>query len=163
IEFAAGIFLGEIERDGQRLGEHEAVVVDRRQPPVRIDSEEFRLARAGLADLNRDVLVVEAELLRHPERAEGAGAGDAIDAQGAHSWRIDSAKKAAAVSRDGFLHMRRAAPQMNRTRCRIRNWRTPQTNQPPRGAADGKAVIVMRRSNRPWQAWQRPTLPSLET
>src|SRR6185436_16645703 len=82
------MLLGEIERDGERLEQHEAVVDDDRQPAVRIDGEKLRRAGAGVADLDRIVLVVETELLRHPERAEGAGAGDAVDLQAGHdvSW-----------------------------------------------------------------------------
>ena len=68
-------------RDRERLEQHEIAVDDHRQPAVRIDREEFRRARAGVADLDRQVLVVDAELLRHPERAKGAGAGDAVDLQ----------------------------------------------------------------------------------
>ena len=73
------MLLGEIERDGERLEQHEVAVDDHRQPAVRIDREELRRARAGVADLDRNVLVVEPELLRHPDRAEGAGAGNAVD------------------------------------------------------------------------------------
>ena len=83
------MLLGEIERDRERLQQHETAVDDRRQPAVGIDREKFRLARAGVADLDRQMLVVEPELLRDPERAEGAGAGDAVDAADscAPDWR----------------------------------------------------------------------------
>ena len=40
--------------------------------------------RAGRTDLDRNVLVVEPELFRDPQRAKGAGAGDAVDAQVGH-------------------------------------------------------------------------------
>ena len=79
------MLLGEVKRDRQRLEQHEAVVDDDRQPAVRIDRQKLRRARAGIADLDRQVLVVEPELLRHPQRAEGAGAGDAVDAQAGHA------------------------------------------------------------------------------
>ena len=78
------MLLGEIERDRERLPQDEAAVVDRRQAAVRVDGEIVRLARARLADLDRNVLVVEPELVGDPERAEGAGAGDAVDAQSGH-------------------------------------------------------------------------------
>jgi hypothetical protein len=81
IERAGGVLLGEIERDRQRLPQHEAVVVDRRQAAVGIEREIIGAARAGGADLDRDVLVGKPELLGHPDGAEGAGAGDAVDAQ----------------------------------------------------------------------------------
>ena len=54
------MLLGEIERDGERLEQHEAIVDDDRQPPVRIDGEKLRRAGAGVADLDGIVLVVEA-------------------------------------------------------------------------------------------------------
>ncbi len=71
------MLLGEIKRDGERLEQHETVVDDDRVPPVRVDGEKLRRARAGVADLDGIVLVVEPQLARHPERAEGTGAGDA--------------------------------------------------------------------------------------
>src|SRR5207302_6612347 len=79
------VVLGEIKRDGERLPQRKAAVVDRRQAAVGIDREVVRLARAGRADLDRHMLVIEAELLRDPERAKGAGAGDAIDPQRRHA------------------------------------------------------------------------------
>ena len=44
-------------------------------------AEIFGLARSGLPDFDRDVLVVEAEFARDPQHAKRAGAGDAVDAQ----------------------------------------------------------------------------------
>src|SRR6185369_11312928 len=78
------VLLGEIERDGERFPQDETAVVDRRQATVGIDREVLRLARAGRTDLDRNVLVVEPELFRDPERTEGAGAGDAVDAKVGH-------------------------------------------------------------------------------
>jgi len=78
------MLLGEIERDGKRFPQHEAAVVDRRQAAVGIDREIVRLARAGWTDLGRNMLVVETELLGDPEHAKGAGAGNAVNAQGSH-------------------------------------------------------------------------------
>src|SRR4029450_1291586 len=69
------------QRDRKRLEQGEAVVHDEGQAPVRIDSEKFGRARTGSADLDRQVLVVEPELIRHPERSERAGAGDTVNAQ----------------------------------------------------------------------------------
>ena len=80
------MLLGEIKRDRKQLEQHEAVIDDDRQPPVRIDGQKFRRARAGVADLDRQMLVVEPKLFRHPQRAERAGAGNAVDAQ-AHDLR----------------------------------------------------------------------------
>src|SRR5262249_4131109 len=57
---------------------------------VGIDGEIVRLARPGGADLDRNVLVIEPEFLGDPERAKGAGARDAINAQFGHrysAWR----------------------------------------------------------------------------
>jgi len=78
------MFLGQIERDRQRLPQDESLILDRRQAPVRIDGEIVRLARALLADLERHVLVVEPELLGDPQRAKRARPGDAVDAQPGH-------------------------------------------------------------------------------
>jgi len=58
---------------------YESVVNDDRQPPVRVEGEKLRRARARIADLDRIVLIFDTELHRHPERAKGAGAGDAVD------------------------------------------------------------------------------------
>src|SRR5262249_36122128 len=74
----------EIEIDGERLPQDEAAVVDRRQPAIGIDGEIVGLARAGRTGLDREMFVVEAELLRHPDGAKGAGAGDAVNAQAGH-------------------------------------------------------------------------------
>ncbi len=79
------MLLGEVERDGERFPQDKAAVVDRRQAAVGIDREILRLARAGRTDLDRNMLVVEIKLFRDPERAEGAGAGDAVNAQVGHS------------------------------------------------------------------------------
>ena len=78
------MLLGEVERDRERLEQHKAVVVDRRQPAVRIDAQEIRPLRAGAADLDRIVVVIEAELLRHPQRAERPRARNAVDFQASH-------------------------------------------------------------------------------
>src|SRR5262249_43759262 len=78
------MLLGEIERDGERFPQDEAAVVDRRQAAVGIDREIVRLARAGRTDFERNVLVIESELLGDPERAKGAGAGNAVNAQVGH-------------------------------------------------------------------------------
>ena len=75
------MLLGEVERDGERLPQDEAVVLDRRQPAVGIDREILGLARTGLADLDRHVLVDDAELLGDPQCAKRARARDAVDAQ----------------------------------------------------------------------------------
>jgi hypothetical protein len=75
------VFLGEVEIDGERLPQDEAIVIDRRQAPVRVDGEVVRLARASRPDLDRDVPVVEPKLLRHPQRTKCAGPGNAVNAQ----------------------------------------------------------------------------------
>jgi hypothetical protein len=75
---------GEIERDRERLPQHEAAVVDRRQPAVGVDREIVRFAGAGSTDLERNMLVIEIELLGDPEHAKGAGAGNPVNAQGGH-------------------------------------------------------------------------------
>ena len=48
IEFAIGVLLGEVERDRKRLEQHEAVVHDKGQAPVRIDGEKLRRAGADV-------------------------------------------------------------------------------------------------------------------
>src|SRR5439155_679234 len=69
----------EVEVDRHRLPQDEAVVVDRRDMAVRVDLE--KIGRAGLvpACADRHVLVIEPQLLRHPQGAKGARARDAID------------------------------------------------------------------------------------
>jgi hypothetical protein len=68
--------------------------------------------------------------------------------------------------RGGPSALRRAAPQTDRMNHHL--WCSMQNGRPKaavffgNGAAVAK-IIVMRRSKRPWQDWQRPTLPSLET
>src|SRR5262249_46885917 len=84
------MLLGEVKRDRQRFPQDKAIVFDRRQAAVGIDGEIVRLARPGGADLDRNVLVIEPELLGDPERAKGAGARDAVNAQFGHrysAWR----------------------------------------------------------------------------
>src|SRR5215472_4167462 len=84
------MLLGEVKRDRQRFPQDKAIVFDRRQAAVGIDGEIIRLARPGGADLDRNVLVIEPELLGDPERAKGAGARDAVNAQFGHrysAWR----------------------------------------------------------------------------
>jgi hypothetical protein len=66
------IFLGEIERNRQRLRDDDIAVGDQRQPAVRIDCQEFRPARPGLADLDRNVLVSEPKLFGNPQGAKRA-------------------------------------------------------------------------------------------
>ena len=85
IESAVAMLLGEVERDRQRFKQHEAVVDDDRQPAVGIDGQKLRRLGAGVADLDRQVLVIDPGLFRHPQRAEGAGAGDAVNAQAGHA------------------------------------------------------------------------------
>jgi hypothetical protein len=43
------MLLGEVERDRQRLEQHEAVVLDEGQAAVRIDFKKLRRARAGVS------------------------------------------------------------------------------------------------------------------
>src|SRR5262249_53607491 len=62
----------------------QSVVVDRRNPAVRIDREIFRRSSAAVAEMDRDVLVVEPELVDHPQHAIGARAGNAVNLQIAH-------------------------------------------------------------------------------
>src|SRR5262249_6010808 len=81
IKFAIGVLLGEIERDRKRLEQHEAAVHDEGQAPVWIDGEKLRRAGVYSANFDWQVLVVEPELIRHPESPERAGAGDAVNAQ----------------------------------------------------------------------------------
>src|SRR5262249_7014294 len=78
------MLLGEIERDRERFPQDEAAVVDRRQAAVGIDREIVRLACAGRTDFERNVLVIEIELLGDPEHAKGAGAGNAVNVQVGH-------------------------------------------------------------------------------
>ena len=68
------MLLGEIKGDGEGFPEDKSIVVDGRKPSVGIDGEKFGSARAGGADLGRNVLVRESELLCEPERAERARA-----------------------------------------------------------------------------------------
>ncbi len=86
IEAAERMLLRQIERDREQLPQDEAVIGDRRQPAIGIDRQEFRSPGAGRPDLERDVLVVDAEFHRHPQRAKGARAGDAVNAQAGHGW-----------------------------------------------------------------------------
>jgi hypothetical protein len=51
------MLLGEIESDCERLPQGKPVVFDSGKPSVRVDRQKFRLARAGRADLGRNVLV----------------------------------------------------------------------------------------------------------
>jgi hypothetical protein len=82
IERPERVLLGEIEVDRERLPEDEAVVVDRRQPAVRVELEVRLGIGLGAPDLDRQMLVFEPKLMRHPQRAECARAGNAVDAQG---------------------------------------------------------------------------------
>ena len=107
------MLLGEVERDGERLEQHEAVVDDDRQPPVGVDGEKLRRAGAGVADLDRIVLVIEPQFLRHPERAEGAGAGDAVNTQAGHRFSSVSLRGSGPEFPDfaaSILDNRRAEP-----------------------------------------------------
>src|SRR6266545_7923176 len=53
--------------------------------------EIFRLACAGRTDLYWNMLVIELELVGHPEHAKGAGAGNSVNAQvGHHKTLFDS-------------------------------------------------------------------------
>jgi len=85
VERSGCVLLGEIERDGERLEQRKAAVDDEGQPAVRINRQKLRRPRAGIADLDRQVLVGELKLVRHPQRAKSAGAGDAVDAQVRHA------------------------------------------------------------------------------
>jgi hypothetical protein len=78
------MLLGEVKGNRKRLEQNEAIIVDRRQPAVRIDREKFGHASARITDLDRDMLVIDAQLRGHPERAESAGAGNPVDAQAGH-------------------------------------------------------------------------------
>ena len=102
--------------------------------PFGIDGEKLRRARAGIADLDRQVLVVEPELLRHPERAEGAGAGDAVDFQAGHGcFRLRDF--AASI-----LDNRRAEPIGFRRRTE--RWRHPSRVVLLTGAAGGIGRVM---------------------
>src|SRR4029077_4537664 len=81
IERAERIFLGEVERNRQRFRQHELAVDNDRQPPIGIERQEFGAARAGLADLERHVLVGKLQLFGDPQGAKRARAGDAVDAK----------------------------------------------------------------------------------
>ena len=95
------MFLGEVERDRKRLEQHEAVVHDDRQTPVRIDGEKLRRTGTGVADLDRQVLVVEPDLRGDPERAERARARDAVDAQAGHATSPEFAMSIPDIRRTG--------------------------------------------------------------
>src|SRR5947207_492782 len=62
---AARVFLGEIKVDRHRFAQHEPVIVDRRDVAVWVDLEKIGCATAALR-VDRDVLVFEPQLLRHP-------------------------------------------------------------------------------------------------
>ena len=135
IEPAGRMLLGEIERDGEQLEQHEAVVDDHRQPAIRVDGEKFRRARAGVADLDRIVLVVEAKLLRHPERAEGAGAGDAVNAQAGH-WMLRGSRYCGSILAALIRSPRTAMP--------LRTVSARLSGVPANGEADGGEPLLHR-------------------
>jgi len=89
------MLLGEVKRDRQRFPQDKAIVFDRRQAAVGIDGEVVGLTRARRADLDRDVAVVEAELLCDPEGAKRPRSRDAVDAQHVvlGEWRMGSGEQ----------------------------------------------------------------------
>src|SRR5437764_8546899 len=71
--------------DGHGLPELEPVVVDRGNPGVWVDRKIFGSLATAVAEMHRDVLVVEPELVGHPKHAIGPRSGHPIDLQIAHS------------------------------------------------------------------------------
>src|ERR1051325_556059 len=79
VEGVGAVFLREIEVDRHRLPQDDPVVVDGRDVPVRVDLEVVGGAGLALAHVDRDVLVFDPQLLRHPQDTEGARTRDAVD------------------------------------------------------------------------------------
>jgi hypothetical protein len=87
----AAVLTRQVEVDGERLVQHEAVVVDRRHVAVRIDLEERRRPRVEhpLGVLRGEAVALhhrleperDAELVREPDVARGARAVDAVDGE----------------------------------------------------------------------------------
>jgi hypothetical protein len=85
------VLLGEIEVDRQRLVQHQPVVVDRGDVPVRVHLQELgalrvqrRLGGLGRQPIelhDRHVLEGNAQLIGEPDGARGARAIDAVDGQ----------------------------------------------------------------------------------
>src|SRR5207245_9281709 len=78
IERVRAVFLAEIKVDRHRLPKHEAVVLDHRNMPVGIERE--MAGRTGLAavEIDLQMLVIESQLLRHPQGAKSARPRDAV-------------------------------------------------------------------------------------
>ena len=105
--------------------------------PLGLMARNSGVRAAGGADLGRNVLVRESELLCEPERAERARASDAVDAEhAADGIRCDDASC-------------KQKPPQGLLRRRIISGVKRSLNEA------GKTC--------PWLARQRPTLPSLET
>jgi len=85
IERACAVFLSEVEVDRHRLPENKAVVVDDRNMPVGIEREMRR--RPGFAgrEVDLQMLVIEPQLLGHPQGAKGPRARYAMDLESHHS------------------------------------------------------------------------------
>jgi len=79
------VLLGEIKRDRKRLEQHKAVVDDAGQPAVGIERKKLGRARAGVAALDRQMVVRDPDFLGDPKGAKRARARDAIDAQARHA------------------------------------------------------------------------------
>ena len=62
----------------------ERIIIDSRSSTVRIYREVFRSSGATVGEVDRDILVIEPELVCHPERAIGARQWNPIYLQIAH-------------------------------------------------------------------------------
>src|SRR5262249_44587231 len=67
-----------------RLPELQSAVLNGRDLAVRVDGQIFGSLRAAIGEMDRHVLVVELELVCHPQDAEGARHRNAVDFQSAH-------------------------------------------------------------------------------
>ena len=79
IECACAVFLREIEVDRHQLPQHEPVIVDDRNMPVGIEREMRWCARLAGGEIDLHMLVIEPQLLGHPQGAKGARARYAVD------------------------------------------------------------------------------------
>ena len=105
----AAVLPGEVEVDRQQLVQHQPVVVDRGDVPVRVHRQELRalrvqrrlggLGRQPVELHDRHELERDAELVGEPDVARGARAVDAVDGQ--HGGEIPYVVRAASISHEG--------------------------------------------------------------
>ena len=73
-----GELLGQIERDGHRLGEHHVAVDERGEFAGRIDLEEFGAAVLAGGQIHGDRLEVDAQLLERPANPDRSGRAEFV-------------------------------------------------------------------------------------